>query len=80
MDSAVSPPLSDIEVADIEASESEFSTEEVRIYENIESLILGLLTISRIRPDDMDFTFVPDHEAQIAPALHNPSTLDAFSS
>lgn len=42
MDSAVSPPLSDIEVADIEASESEFSTEEVRIYENVESLICEL--------------------------------------
>lgn len=42
MDSAISPPLSDIEIADIEASEREFSAQEVRIYENVENFICEL--------------------------------------
>jgi len=42
MDSTISPPLSHFEIADIEASEREFSTEEVRIYNNAEDLIREL--------------------------------------
>lgn len=39
MDTLISPPLSAIELADIAASETEFSAEEVRVYNNVNDLI-----------------------------------------
>jgi hypothetical protein len=48
--------------------------------EDVESTILGLLTVAGIRSKNMDFIIVPDYEAQVTSALHNPSTLGTFSS
>lgn len=45
MDSAISPPLSDIELADILESEREFSSERVQIYDNAEDFISNLRAI-----------------------------------
>lgn len=47
MDSAVSPPLSGFELRDIEASEREFSSGEVTVYENAEDLIEDLRAARR---------------------------------
>lgn len=42
MDSAFSPPLSEIEIADIDASEAELSSDNVRVYENADDMIRAL--------------------------------------
>lgn len=42
MDSAFSPPLSEIELTDIDASEAELSSDSVRIYENADDMIRAL--------------------------------------
>lgn len=42
LNSAISPPLSQFELADIEASEREFSTDGVRTYDSVEDLVNAL--------------------------------------
>ena len=42
VDSSISPPLSDIEIADIEESELEFLTGTVEVYDNVEDLLTTL--------------------------------------
>ena len=42
MDAAISPPLSDSQIADIKASLVEFSTTERKIYKNVDDLLKDL--------------------------------------
>jgi len=55
MDTLMSPPLSSIELADLQASETEFSTGETRVYNNIDDLLRTLHTErSRFRNENRE--------------------------